>query len=182
MPKKFPVGSNVWHCVSRKRQAWRVGIVTKSKPVAGYSHSYEHITILQPTNKTKRDMYGWEVDSLVIPRAVIPEVPNGTIYIVDTMIGEMLSKRMGDGSKFSVFECGTKAMTDGNLLGYIVFPGNLYQVVDWHKDPKYKIWQVAPNVYEVLSFLGNKLPEITALYKELASNAKQKSKSIINSI
>ena len=65
-------------------------------------------------------------------------------------------------------------MTAGCLLGYVVLPCHIYEAANWYELPGYKTWTVGPNVFELLSFLGNKLPEILEVYQMLADQVKKK--------
>ena len=174
---EYQVGSHVWHRISRTRNAWRVGEVIEIN-----EKQYSWVKVRQPGTKTTRMVYGYYVDYEITPRMAIPDTPPGTIYIVDTQIGSMLSKRLGNNVRFDVFECGTRAMTDGNLLGYVVVPGNIYNLKDYHTVPGYKTWQIGPNVYELLSFLGNKLPEVIALNAQLSETVHGKKGSDLYSV
>lgn len=153
--KDFPIGLHVWHCISTSQGAWRLGEVVTHHPDKWHGR----LSIYSPGVKKTITVPGYWT-SLIMPREVIPQVPTGTIYLVNTRVGDILSRRIPGNRSFEVFECGTRARTSGNLLGYLIIPGWLTQAQGWYMLPSYKTWLVPPNVYDLLSFLGNKLPEI----------------------
>ena len=174
MPE-YIVGSQVWHCASRSKAAWRVGIVTK---VAPSYHGGSGLVIAQPGKpKTSIHVSSYELSYGVMPREAIHNAPNGTIYITDTKIGWSLSMRIPQpgpypNALFSVLECGTRMQTLGNLLGYIIIPCRLDSVVDYYKNYFYKSWLIGPSVPELLSFLNEKLPEVIHTHHVLTTKEK----------
>lgn len=168
--KQYPVGTKVWHIVSRAKGAWRVGVVI-AQSVTNYG--WDSITVVQPGTKTKRIIYD-QHNSEVFLYDLMPYVPNGTTYLIDTMIGHTLSHRLGPywDTLFEVYECGNRLITKGTHFGYIIIPGCISNCVTQKDNPAYKFWHVAPNVQELLVFLGAKLPEILAVNKQL--NPKEK--------
>jgi hypothetical protein len=168
--KQYPIGCKVWHLVSQSKGAWRVGIVTNHYE----NNSWASISVVQPGTKTKREI-AEAYDSQVFPYERLAYVPNGTTYLINTQIGHTLSHRLGEGwnTRFEVYECGNRMVTKGTHFGYLIIPGYIGDCIDQYKDPAYKVWHVAPNVQELLSFLGAKLPEILAVNKALNPEEKQ---------
>lgn len=169
----YDVGSVIWHLVSRARGAWRAETVTKVN-VGTNTYNNGSVDTKVDSSKQTCNITHW-CSAEVLPRVVIPHVPPGTVYIVNTEIGQGLSRRLPGGMHFEVYECSTKAMTAGNLLGYVVVPCFLYQASKWYTRKIYQTWQLGPNVYELLSFLGVKLPEITSLYHQLETYVEENS-------
>lgn len=161
--EKYEVGSQVWNRISRNKEIWRIGEITKIE-----NDSYEGITVRQPNTKTTRYIYNYQSYNYeLMPRAVVPHVPKDTIYLIDTNMGDSLSRRLNNDERFDVFECNTKAMSMGKLLGYLIVPGAIYELEKWHTKPGYKNWLIGPSVHELLSFLGTHLQEILAVRKSL---------------
>lgn len=148
----YKVGDEVWHHVSKAQGAWKLGTV----------HELEHdmyhsgIRVVQPASKVSRFIPDWNQWD-VIPRKAINPVPAGTIYLIDTKIGMALSKRT-PGLECAVYECSTRLVTNGVLLGYIVLPYYFHRAIKLYQHGS--TWFIPPNTKELISFLDNKLDDI----------------------
>lgn len=173
----YKVGDAVWHQISRSKDAWRAAVVSEVKS-NGLSDAYydNHVTVKSSMKKQGDPIWGYRVGSMLLQRQAIMAVPTGTIYLVNTRIGQTLSPRMGKDVHFEIYECGTRAMTSGNLKGYVIVPGWINDIRNWYTLDGYKTWTVGPNPFELLSFLGANIPEIVMTRKELFDQW-QKSKS-----
>jgi hypothetical protein len=115
-------------------------------------------------------LYGGSYHAMT-PFGVAGHVPLHTIYLLGTGIGEHFNWRFG--TDFEVYTCCTRMITPGKALGFLIIPeGSLYSATEVYKHPAYKTWVVAPNLSELFSFLGNKLPEIAEVHELI--NGKQK--------
>ena len=169
---KIVKGSHVWALISRGRDVWRVGEVIKLEQKTPYG--YPVATVVVPgKSKTRRTFIdSWRHE--LVPRHAVAKIPPGTVYLVNTNIGAALSPRLDKDAHFEIYECGTRSMTAGHLLGYVILPcWGMHQAENWCEEPGWQMWNVGPNPYELLSFLGAKLPEIIGVYKTLANQNDQ---------
>lgn len=164
----YPPGSAIWYCASNKRQAWRAGTVVGMKDAGTQMNNpwLGSITVKWEGNNKLGFISGYD-KSKIIPRAFLPHNVPGTVYAVDTFLGSSFAKRLGERSHFEVFELATRYATPGKLLGYVILPCFLQESCIYYEQPDFKTWVLQPNVYELLGFLGSKLPEVISLYRHL---------------
>jgi len=155
----FEPGNQVWNRITRNREIWRVCEVVSVHDSS--LKTYQNTTVIKDL-KGKGvytiHNYGWRQE--LMPRGVIPNTPNNTIYLINTELGQILSNRIVGEVNFQVYECSNKALSRGQLYGYIVTPGCMSELYKWHKLSGYKVWFIAPHVQELLSFLHLQLSTV----------------------
>ena len=158
--KDYHVGQIIWEHASYSKDAWR------ASTIMSISNKDNGIMRVKHTIDGKLStLYGNYYHSLA-PHGAASLVPAKTVYLLGTKIGQEFNWRFH--TNFEVYVCGTRMNNPGTTLGFLIIPtGGLYEAGDVYKHPAYKTWLVAPNLGELFSFLGNKLPEITEVYEKI---------------
>jgi|SRR5208283_2146793 len=158
------VGQAVWQHASWSKDAWRACTVkTITQPVSDYAMG--NMGLQQMESKKQVTVYSGSYKQ-VLPFDVAPHIPPHTIYLIGTKIGEKFNWRFN--LNFEVYECCTRLITRGLLLGFLVVPAySLSACEEIRNHPLYQTWMVGPKLAELFSFLGNKLPEITAVHEAI---------------
>ncbi len=155
---RIHVGDSVWYRVNYK-EVWRLGQVIELK---NENHYYGYGCRVKTKGLAEHFINGNSYDEDPLP-GNFAQLPNGTTYLIAVEGIRRISQHLPKGCEFDVFECNTKYQSAGKLLGYLITPSSLYDVRRYYKLPSFKTWTLAPNVYELFSFLGQKLPEIAPL-------------------
>jgi len=168
MPDKEPfagyhIGQAVWQHASWSKDAWRACTILNINITS--NSGYGSVLLKQIESKKQVTMWGGGYKQ-ILPFGVAPHVPLHTVYLIGIKIGEKFNWRFH--LNFEVYECCTRLITRGQLLGFLIVPSfSLSSSLDIYEHPLYQTWTVGPQLGELFSFLGNKLPEITAAHEAI---------------
>lgn len=161
--QEFKKGEIVWKCISYPRNIWRLSEITHVQK--GVNSSWCKYDVSIPGKTTSSTCYGYR--SELAKLNVTGQLPLNTKFLVSTRLDEVIATRIGKGDiRFQVYECATKGLSKGDLLGYVIIPHRITE--DLSNRPDYKTWTCGPSVYELFNFLSAKMPEIITTYYKLA--------------